>query len=100
MENKASLTESDRIEIIHLVKTYKNQWKRIGQLINKKPDTVKKFYLRYTKSQTIFPKKGRPPIITQKEKDDVCSLMLKDPTQTLEQVSSEFSFAKSTKKKY
>ena len=57
MENKDSLTESDRIEIIHLVKTYKNQWNRIGQLINKSLTQLKNFILDIQNLKQYFLKK-------------------------------------------
>lgn len=72
------LTEEEKIRIIELVDEYGRQWKLIGEIVGKHPNTCQSFYLSYSKYHTINLTIGRPITIDQnKKKMKLCHQLMK-----------------------
>lgn len=83
MNDQRELTEQEKVRILLLAKEKNNQWSIIGPMMNRNPETIRKFYYNYQKSNQLSPKRGRPPTITDEVKNDVVQSMRQNPTQTL-----------------
>lgn len=92
------LTEEEKIRIIELVDEYGRQWKLIGEIVGKHPNTCQSFYLSYSKYHTINPTLGRPMTIDQNKKNEVMSSINEKPDQTLRKVAFDFKISHSSVK--
>lgn len=82
------LSEKERLKIIESVNKYGRKWKFIAtQIPNRSESTIKSFYNTYLKKETIFPKLGRPPKITDEVKQEVINSIEEDPEQHLTNLS-------------
>lgn len=93
------LSEEDKVNIIKYQAVYGNQWTVISRLIHKNPTTIKQFYVRYQKTHSISPKRGRPFKVTPEDEEFVVDLIEADPKQHLQELAQSTNLSKTTVKK-
>lgn len=99
MSNMNPLTEEEKVQILIYAKEKNNQWGIIGQIMNRNPETIRKFYYNYQKTKELSPKRGRPITITEEVKNDIIESMRQKPTQSLNSISNQFNVSPPSAKK-
>lgn len=93
------LTEQERLKIIKLVNDYGRKWRFIAsQMPGRSESTIKSFFNSYEKYDTINPKLGRPPKITDEVKSNVVQSIEHDLEQHLTNLSFDNQISTSAKK--
>lgn len=96
MYKAGQLTEVERVKILtSAAEIGSPKYKLIGERIQRNPETVKKFYNQYQKTQQLFPKRGRPPIVDTCIEQGIVGSVQHYPDQTLDEISNDFSLSPS-----
>ena len=58
--DRSTLSDEDKVTILHYYKLDGPKWTQIGNIVDKKPRTMKSFITRFKRCKTINPKRERP----------------------------------------
>lgn len=90
---KKRLTPDERAKIIEYYGKYDNKWTYIASLMQLSESTVRSCIQSYKKSGQFQQKLGRPPKITQEQKDDVIHYFEQKPETTLREANKQLNFS-------
>ena len=99
MKARTNLSEKEKIEIIHCIKSGIRNSRVIGKLINKPKSTVFSFISSYEKNGTIFPKRGRPTKTDHEQRRHLIEELEKNPFLPLRDQESNSPIGKETIRK-
>lgn len=94
-----TLTEEDKLNIIHEVRTIGKQWTIIGRKYNINPNSCRSFYNSYLTHGTLNPKMGRPVKIDDNKKREVIDAFEQDPETGLRDIAATLNISHTTIKK-
>lgn len=95
-DEKRSLSEVEKVKILtSLASLHSPKYKMIGEAMNWSPETIKKFNYQYQKTQQLFHKRGRHPIIDTCIKEGIIGSVQVFPQPKLEYISDNFQVSPS-----